>query len=96
LADVPVSDESCLVIDYQLPGMNGLELLAELRRREIAAPAILITTHPSATVRERAAGTGMALINKPLLGNALFLQISAAFVKTLRPPAPPAVQETLE
>jgi FixJ family two-component response regulator len=23
LADVPVSDESCLVIDYQLPGMNG-------------------------------------------------------------------------
>jgi hypothetical protein len=38
----------------------------------------------------------MALIEKPLLGDALFLQISAAFVKTLRPPAPPAVQGTLE
>jgi two-component system, LuxR family, response regulator FixJ len=76
LKEIPVS--GCLVIDYKLPGMNGLDLLAELRRRRIATPAILITTHPSAAVRERAAASGTALIEKPLLGDALFQEIRAA------------------
>lgn len=76
LKEVP--DASCFVIDYKLPGMNGLELLAQLRRRGISAPAILITTHPSAAVRARAAAGGMALIEKPLLGDALFREIRAA------------------
>ena len=58
--------------------MNGLDLLAELRRRQVVAPAILITTHPSAAVRERATATGAALVEKPLLGDALFQEIHAA------------------
>jgi two-component system, LuxR family, response regulator FixJ len=78
LLQAPVSAASCFVIDYKLPGMNGLDLLAELRRRHVAAPAILITTHPSAAVRERAAASGMALIEKPLLGDALFQEIRSA------------------
>lgn len=81
LADVPVTNESCLVIDYQLPGMNGLDLLAELRRRQISAPAILITTHPSPAVRERATHSGMALVEKPLLGDTLSAEIRAAFAR---------------
>jgi len=71
----PVAKTGCLVIDYQLPGMNGLDLLAELRRRHVT---ILITTHPSAAVRGRAAATGTILIEKPLLGDTLFLEIRAA------------------
>jgi two-component system, LuxR family, response regulator FixJ len=78
LNELPASGTGCLVIDYKLPGMNGLDLLAELRRRQIATPAILITTHPSAAVRERAATSGTALIEKPLLGDALFAEIRAA------------------
>jgi two-component system response regulator FixJ len=76
LTAVPRAD--CFVIDFKLPGMDGLELLAELRRRRIASPAILITTHPSASVRERAAIAGAALIEKPLLDDALFREICAA------------------
>jgi FixJ family two-component response regulator len=78
LEDSPTAKTGCLVIDYQLPGMNGLDLLVELRRRQVAAPAILITTHPSAAVRERAAATGVAVVEKPLLGDALFQEIYAA------------------
>jgi FixJ family two-component response regulator len=78
LREVPAPETACLVIDYKLPKMNGLDLLAELRRRQVAAPAILITTHPSAALRERAAATDTVLIEKPLLGEALFQEIRAA------------------
>ena len=86
LGDALTTEASCLVIDYQLPGMNGLDLVAELRRRQVAAPAILITTHPSAAVRERAAATGVAVVEKPLLGDALFHEIHEATARvTFRP-----------
>lgn len=61
----------CLVIDLNLPGMDGLELLAELRARGVAAPAVLITTHPNAKVRERARVQGAQIIEKPLITDAL-------------------------
>src|SRR3974377_1347742 len=44
--DIPES--VCVVADYHLPGMNGLDLLARLRDRKVSLPAILITTDPSA------------------------------------------------
>jgi len=74
--DIPES--GCLVTDYHLPGMNGLDLLARLRERNIRLPAILITTHPSATIRDRAALAGVRLIEKPLLSDTLFQGIRAA------------------
>ena len=74
--DMPES--GCLVTDYHLPGMNGLDLLAKLRERNIRLPAILITTHPSATIRDRAALAGVRLIEKPLLSDTLFQGIRSA------------------
>src|SRR6266568_5065069 len=38
---------SCLVIDQNMPGTTGLDLIEMLRNRNVKAPAILITTHPS-------------------------------------------------
>ena len=34
---------SCLVMDYRMPRMNGLELVAQLRDRRVLVPVILIT-----------------------------------------------------
>lgn len=78
LDDPAISSAGCLVIDYRLPDMNGLDLLLDLRRRAIKLPAILITTHPSASVRARAAAAGAALIEKPLLSEALIDGIRSA------------------
>ena len=74
---IPVGS-GCLVIDYRLPGINGLDLLAELRRRQVTLPAVLITTHPSGWVRARAEMAGVCLIEKPLLDGSLLLTIRAA------------------
>jgi len=65
--------------DYKLPEMNGLDLLCELRKRNIDLPAILMTTHPNPAVRNRAALAGVPLIEKPLLSDTLFQGIRAAF-----------------
>jgi FixJ family two-component response regulator len=73
-----VPDSGCLVIDYRLPSMNGLDLLTELRRRKIMLPAIVVTTEPSMSVREKTAAAGAVLIEKPLLNEALFDGIRAA------------------
>jgi|ERR1051325_7952395 FixJ family two-component response regulator len=73
-----IPNAACFIIDYKLPGMSGLDLLAELRRRQIGAPMILITTHPTAAVRARAAASGTVLIEKPLLGDALFQEVRSA------------------
>ena len=73
------SDRPDLVfLDMHMPEMNGLDLLVELRGREVDLPAILITTHPSSEVRRRAALAGVTLIEKPLLNDTLFLEIRAA------------------
>jgi two-component system, LuxR family, response regulator FixJ len=66
---------SCLVVDQNMPGMNGLDLITLLRARHVAAPAILITSHPSPSLRERAQRAGVPIVEKPLLGNALLDKI---------------------
>ena len=45
LKDTDIPEDGCLIVDYKLPDMNGLDLIVELRRRKIDLPAILITTH---------------------------------------------------
>jgi FixJ family two-component response regulator len=62
---------NCLVLDYRLPGMNGLQLLDLLRRRGSTAPAIIITSHPNRKIREQIAAAHATLIEKPLLCDAL-------------------------
>lgn len=69
----------CVIIDYFLPGMNGLEVALALRERRVELPIILITTHPTRTLRQSAAAEGIDIVEKPLLGNSLSESIRAAF-----------------
>lgn len=72
-----LGDYDCIVVDQRLPRMNGLALVAALRTRGQALPAILITSHPGAAVRDRALEAGVEIVEKPLLGNALAERIRA-------------------
>jgi two-component system, LuxR family, response regulator FixJ len=65
LNDNELPDSGCLIVDYQMPAMNGLDVVAKLRQRQKTIPAILITAHPDAKILERASAAGVTLIKKP-------------------------------
>jgi DNA-binding response OmpR family regulator len=67
----------CLVIDYRLPDIDGMDLAARLRGAGVTAPMILITSNPDARCRTRAARDGAVIVEKPLLGDRLLRQIRA-------------------
>lgn len=69
---------SCLVLDYHLSGMTGIEALARVRARGVGIPAVLITSHPSPGMRATAVALGAAIVEKPLLNDALKVAIDAA------------------
>ena len=78
LDDARRADCACFIIDHKLPGMNGLEVVAELRKERIPAPVILITSHPNNAVQQRAAQAGVPIVEKPLLGNTLIDRVRDA------------------
>jgi len=82
LNDDSLPTASCLVTDYHMPGMNGLELVTQLRDRRVSIPAILITSLPSNNLRNRAAAAGISIVEKPVLGNSL---VDSIFAASLRP-----------
>jgi two-component system response regulator FixJ len=79
LADSSVPVSGCLVIDYYMPAMDGVELIDRLRRRSIRLPAILITARATKDLRGRAARSGFREVpEKPLEDGALIDSILGA------------------
>ena len=68
----------CLVVDLKLPDMDGLALIASLRKRGVLAPAILITTNPDDQCRRNAARADVEIVEKPLIDGQLRQRIEAA------------------
>ncbi|MEJ0027142.1 MAG: response regulator [Rhizomicrobium sp.] len=59
----------CIVADYDMPGMTGLELLETLRRRGSRLPVIIITGRGDATLEQRVlAAGGVRMLHKPIDG----------------------------
>lgn len=72
LAHARLSDASCLLIDYQMPVMDGFEIVAELLRRGLHVPVILMTGMITAELRRLADASGLPhIVEKPLMDGAL-------------------------
>jgi two-component system, LuxR family, response regulator FixJ len=78
LLEPSIPSPSCRVVDYHMRGMDGLELVAKLSERSTALPAVLISS-PNDRLRSRAAASGIAMVEKPMLGRHLLDAIRAAF-----------------
>jgi two-component system, LuxR family, response regulator FixJ len=61
-----------------------LDLIFKLREQSVSAPAILITSYPTAELARRAAGANVPIVEKPLLGNSLMERIRDACAQTGR------------
>jgi FixJ family two-component response regulator len=75
LVALELPTEACLVIDYRLSGLDGLQALDDLRSRGVTLPAILITSYASPALQARAKRAQAVVIEKPLLGDALIARI---------------------
>jgi len=69
----------CLVVDIQMPGMDGFELADALAQRGVCLPLLFITAHDSPFAREKAAAAhALGFLVKPfdpkkLLGTIAFI-----------------------
>jgi two-component system, LuxR family, response regulator FixJ len=79
LADPDLPERACLVIDYRMPGIDGIELVRRLRERQVALPALLISGRVNKQLRGLAERSGLAgVLEKPLSDAALVDSIRSA------------------
>ena len=63
---MPSFKPGCVILDVQMPGMNGLDVQQQLVKRRTKIPVIFITAHDDVGARERALAAGaIAFIRKP-------------------------------
>ena len=79
---MPSFHPDCVVLDVQMPGLNGLEVQERLARNGNPLPVIFITAHDDAVPRERALAAGaVAFVRKPF-NDELFVKTLNAALKT--------------
>lgn len=84
--DAVPAPQGCIVADYRLPGMSGLQLFYELQSRRCNSPFVLISAHATEeTLKEAISGGVHSFLQKPIPGERLI----AAVKDSLSQYAPP-------
>jgi two-component system response regulator FixJ len=72
----------CVLLDLKIPGTSGLEILRQMRARNILVPVILLTGHANIAITVEAMKAGaLDLIQKPVDNDELIDKVHAAFAK---------------
>ena len=78
-----VATASCLVLDFQMPGMGGLDLQNHLAATGRHIRVVFVTGHPDACVREKAMQAGaVCLLTKPFNEGDLLDGLESALTAT--------------
>jgi two-component system, LuxR family, response regulator FixJ len=79
----PVALPDCLIIDYKMDGMNGLDLFQRLRMLGRVSPVVLITGYPDETISTKAAAAGIRhVVLKPHVEESLIMHVRSAMAET--------------
>lgn len=79
LRDYRPAAVGCVLADLRMPGMDGFALLAELARRSVAHPVIVMTGHGDVPLAVRAMRSGaFDFIEKPFSRSGLLVAVDAA------------------
>lgn len=74
---------ACVILDVNLPGDSGFDVLAEMRKRGLATPAIFMSGRADATMRARAErAQAVAFLDKPVPPRQLLDAIARATART--------------
>lgn len=83
LDDYQPVEDSCLLLDVRMPGMTGIELQQELKKRDDPTPVIMISGHADVPAAVRAMKNGATdFLSKPVIGE----ELSAALEFALTTP----------
>jgi FixJ family two-component response regulator len=76
---------NCIILDLQMPEINGLDLQGHLRATGIDIPLIFMTAYPEPGTRERCEASGAsAFLLKPMSSAVLVNAINSAIGAALR------------
>jgi FixJ family two-component response regulator len=76
---MPSFHPECLILDVQMPGLNGLDLQERLAAMGRRFPIVFITAHDEAGMRERALSAGaVAFLRKPFSDELLIKTLDTA------------------
>lgn len=79
LAHATQLSAGCIITDIRMPGMNGLELVGELKRLGVSHPVIVLTGHGDVSLAVEAMKAGVAdFLEKPFEDEALLRAIRTA------------------
>jgi FixJ family two-component response regulator len=79
LTSCQLHETSCLIIDIQMPGMNGLQLRSHLAAAGYKIPIIFITAYDKEESRQQALQSGaVAFLGKPFNDELLLQALRAA------------------
>jgi FixJ family two-component response regulator len=80
-----MSDTACLIVDVQMPGMNGLQLQTHLAAKGCGIPIIFITAYDNKESRRRAIQAGAAaFLSKPFSDEQLLQTLRSALKEEVR------------
>lgn len=80
LAQVADAERGCILLDVQMPGMDGLEVQEALNARGVAMPVIVLTGHGDVAVAVRAMKDGAVdFVEKPYAKQTLVDALTRAF-----------------
>jgi FixJ family two-component response regulator len=82
LRETDLSMCRCFVVHQEMPRVRGLQLIAALRQRGVQSPMILTSSHAIPALRGQATGVGIAVIERPFLGNSLIEAIHNAITQS--------------
>jgi CheY-like chemotaxis protein len=71
LASLEEQKPDLVVVDFNMPGRDGLEIAAELRRARPEMPVAVISANHQQEIIDRANAVGAAFLSKPLTEPAL-------------------------
>jgi FixJ family two-component response regulator len=79
LGEKDIDQVDCVIIDQNMPGLRGTDVLLEIERRRLALPSVLITGAVDAEVRVVAQRLGaMTVMIKPFHSDELLSFVEAA------------------